>query len=132
MKIVSCFLILVFLAAAADAAETRTLTGTVTNTTAGVAATAEWELVLADDGTITGWITISAPLTSGRWPVTGMLKGAWCELTYRPTPETAVQLRGVLSATEFRGTYVFGGGGERVQFGRFQAARRTISPGTKI
>jgi hypothetical protein len=45
-------------------------------------------------------------------------------VTYHPTPETTVQLRGALSATEFRGTYIFGGGGERVQYGRFQGKVR--------
>ncbi len=106
--------------ATAFAAETRTLAGTVTNTTHEAAAPVTLELILGDDGKITGWITIEKPLTPGRWPVTGTRQGAWCEVTYHPTPETAVQFRGALSATEFRGTYVFGGKGELVQYGRFQ------------
>jgi hypothetical protein len=108
-------------AVTATAAETRTLTGTVTNTTHEVTAPVKLELVLADDGkTFTGWITVEAPLTPGRWPVTGTRQGAWCELSYKPTPDTTVQFRGALSATEYRGTYIFGGKGELVQYGRFQ------------
>ncbi len=108
-------------ASTAFAAETRTLAGTVTNTTHEATAPMTLELVMADGGKITGWITIEKPLTPGRWPVTGTRKGAWCEITYQPTPETEVKFRGALSATEFRGTYVFGGKGELVQYGRFQA-----------
>lgn len=112
-------------ASAAFASETRTLAGTVSNTTHEATAPVTLELVLADDGEkITGWITVEAPLTPGRWPFTGTRKGAWCEITYQPTPETQVQFRGALSATEFRGTYVFGGKGELVQYGRFQVKTR--------
>lgn len=114
-------LILAVAASAAFATETRTLAGTVTNTTHEATAPLTLELVMADDGKITGWITIEKPLIPGRWPVTGTRKGAWCEVSYQPTPETEVQFRGALSATEFRGTYVFGGKGELVQYGRFQA-----------
>lgn len=111
----------VVLAPAARAAETRTLAGTVTNTTHEVSAPFSLELVLADDGAITGWVTVEKPLTPGRWPITGTRKGAWCDFTYRPTPETQVQFRGALGPSEFRGTYVFGGKGELVQYGRFSA-----------
>ena len=114
-------LILAVAASAGFAAETRTLAGTVTNTTHEATAPVTLELTLGDDGQITGWITIEKPLTPGRWPVTGTRKSAWCEITYQPTPETEVTFRGALSATEFRGTYVFGGKGELVQYGRFQA-----------
>lgn len=110
-----------FTASSARAAETRTLAGTVTNTTHEVSAPFSLELIFADDGSITGWITVEAPLDAGRWPLTGSRKGAWCELTYQPKPETQLQFRGALGSQEFRGTYVFGGKGELVQYGRFSA-----------
>jgi hypothetical protein len=117
-------LLLAVAASAAFAAETRTLAGTVTNTTHEATAPMTLELVIADDDTVTGWITVEKPLTPGRWPVTGTRKGAWCDITYQPTPETQVRFRGALSAKEFRGTYVFGGKGELVQYGRFQTKVR--------
>jgi hypothetical protein len=125
MKSVSFLALILGLAISpAFAAESRTLTGSVTNTTHDVTAPMTLELVLGDDDKVSGWITISAPLQAGRWPVTGIRKGAWCEVSYQPTPDTQTQFRGALSTEEFRGTYVFGGKGELVQYGRFQAKVR--------
>lgn len=120
MKSLAHLALMLALVCSANAAETRTLAGTVTNTTHEVTAPVTLELILADDGKITGWITVDKPLTPGRWPVTGTRKGAWCEISYQPTAETQVQFRGALSTSEYRGTYVFGGKGELVQYGRFQ------------
>ncbi|MBC8041356.1 MAG: hypothetical protein H7Y06_12495 [Opitutaceae bacterium] len=124
MKSFARLALMLALGCSANAAETRTLAGTVTNTTHEATAPVTLELVFGDDDKITGWITIEKPLTPGRWPITGTRKGAWCEVRYQPTPETQVQFHGALSATEFRGTYVFGGKGELVQYGRFQTKVR--------
>ncbi|CAM3154787.1 hypothetical protein [Rariglobus hedericola] len=102
--------------------ETRLLAGTVTNTTHDVTAPVKMELIITDDGKITGWLVVEAPLQAGRWPLTGSRKGAWCEVTCKQSADTATQFRGALSATVFRGTYIFGGKGELVQYGRFQAS----------
>ena len=113
------FAVLILIAARASAAGARSLvlTGSVTNTTYDLTAPARIELTI-DGDTLTGWLQSEPPLP-GRYPVNGSTTGAWCELVGKPTPETTLQFRGLLSAADYRGTYIFGGKGERVQYGRF-------------
>jgi hypothetical protein len=106
--------------AAAIAGESRVMTGTVTNTTHDVSAPVTIELVFEGDN-VSGWLTTEAPLQAGRWPITGVRKGAWCEVICHQAPETRTHFRGVLGATEYRGTYVFSGKNEQAQYGRFHA-----------
>ncbi len=102
------------------ASTSLTLAGEITNTTHDVTAPVRFELTFAD-GPITGFLSVDKPLLAGRWPVEGTRRGAWLEIVCRQTPATRLVLRGVLSATDLRGTYIFGGAGELVQYGRFQA-----------
>ena len=101
--------------------ETLILTGTITNTTHDVSGPARFELTFEGD-TLRGFLSVEAPLLAGRWPVTGTRQGAWCELACQQSATTRTIFRGVLSSTELRGTYVYGGNGELVQYGRFRAA----------
>lgn len=108
--------------APADAApESIQLVGPITNTTRDVSAPGKFELTFEGE-TIRGFLTLEAPLGAGRWPVEGTRRGAWCEMTCAQTSGTRIVFRGVLSATELRGTFIVGGGGAIVQYGRFQAA----------
>ena len=106
---------------AGAAPATLTLAGPLTNTTQLVTAPGRFELTLAGD-TVGGFLSVEAPLPTGRWPVEGTRRGAWFELVCRPTETTRLVFRGVLSPTELRGTFISGGGGEIVQYGRFRAA----------
>ena len=103
---------------AAPAVRSLVLIGIVTNTTHDVSAPARLELTFTGEK-IAGTLVTDAPL-AGTYPITGESTGAWCELNARPTPDTLLQLRGALSASDYRGTYVFGGKNERVQYGQFQ------------
>ncbi len=106
------------------AAETLVLVGTVTNTTHDVSAPLQFELEWGEDDAegVTGFMTVEAPLTAGRWPVTGRRRGAWVELHAEQIEGTRTILRGVLDDQgRLVGTFHFGGGGYMVQFGRFQA-----------
>lgn len=114
-------------AAAPVAPAPLVLAGQITNTTHDVTAPARFELTFTED-TIGGFLTVEKPLLAGRWPVEGTRRGAWLEIICRQTPTTRVVFRGVLSATELRGTYIFGGGGELVQYGRFQTATQPAQP----
>lgn len=114
--------------AAAPAAPTPlVLAGQITNTTHDVTAPARFELTFTGD-TIGGFLAVEKPLLEGRWPIEGTRRGAWLEIVCRQTPTSRVVFRGVLSATELRGTYIFGGGGELVQYGRFQATAQPAQP----
>jgi hypothetical protein len=121
--------LLVFTAAppAAAAPPPVVLAGQITNTTRDVTAPARFELTFTGD-TIGGFLTVEKPLLEGRWPVEGTRRGAWLEIVCRQTPTTRIVFRGVLNATELRGTYIFGGGGELVQYGRFQATAQPAPP----
>jgi hypothetical protein len=121
--------LLVFTAAppAAAAPPPVVLAGQITNTTRDVTAPARFELTFTGD-TIGGFLTVEKPLLEGRWPVEGTRRGAWLEIVCRQTPTTRIVFRGVLSATELRGTYIFGGGGELVQYGRFHATAPPAPP----
>ena len=107
-------------AAPATAPQSLTLTGTVTNTTHLATAPATFELIF-DGDKITGWLTTAAPLDAGRWPIEGLRQGAWVEVNCSQAKDTRTQFRGVLSPTEFRGTYLFGGKGLLIQYGKFSA-----------
>ena len=101
--------------------ETLVLSGQITNTTQDIAGTARFELAFEGDR-IRGFLATEAPLAAGRWAVEGTRRGAWCEIVCQQTPKTRLVFRGLLSATELRGTYISGGGGELVQYGRFRAS----------
>lgn len=103
------------------------LAGQITNTTHDVTAPGRFELTFTGD-TIGGFLAVEKPLLEGRWPVEGTRRGAWIEIVCRQTPTTRIVFRGVLSATELRGTYLYGGGGELVQYGRFQATAQPAQP----
>ena len=103
------------------------LAGQITNTTHDVTASARFELTFTGD-TIGGFLAVEKPLLEGRWPVEGTRRGAWIEIVCRQTPTTRIVFRGVLSAPELRGTYLDGGGGELVQYGRFQATVQPAQP----
>ncbi len=105
----------------AAAPATLTLAGSLTNTTQLVTAPGRFELTL-DGDTVGGFLSVETPLPAGRWPVEGTRRGAWLELVCRTTATTRLVFRGVLSPTELRGTFISGGGGEIVQYGRFRAA----------
>ena len=98
-----------------------TLAGPLTNTTLLVTAPGRFELTL-DGDTVGGFLRVEAPLPAGRWPVEGTRRGAWFELACRPTATTRLVFRGVLNPTELRGTFISGGGGEIIHYGRFRAA----------
>lgn len=103
------------------ASEALVLTGEVTNTTHNVSAPVRFELTFAD-GKITGFMTVEPPLMAGRWPVEGERRGAWCEIVCRQTEDTKTVFQGVLSETSFRASFVVGGGGNMVEYGRVQAS----------
>ena len=106
---------------AGAAPATLTLAGPLTNTTLLVTAPGRFELTL-DGDTVGGFLRVDAPLPAGRWPVEGTRRGAWFELACRPTATTRLVFRGVLNPTELRGTFISGGGGEIIHYGRFRAA----------
>ncbi|GAB1489781.1 hypothetical protein MASR2M8_22350 [Opitutaceae bacterium] len=103
-------------------ADTRLLKGTLENTTHAVSAPARFELTFEGEA-VRGFLTVEAPLKAGRFPVEGTKRGAWCEVICRYEDGTRTVFRGVIDDTGYRGTYVFGGGGQLVQYGRFETAR---------
>ena len=106
-----------------QAAESRALrlVGEVVNTTHDVTAPFTLELEF-QDYTLRGFVDVQPPLSPGRWPLEGRRHGAWCEFSIRQDETTTTVFRGVLGpAGEVRGTYVVGGGGALVQYGRFWA-----------
>lgn len=103
------------------APEARVFAGHVVNTTHDVKAAARFELEFHGEA-VRGFLVVEPPLKAGRWPVEGRRRGAWCEVACRQEEDTRTVFRGVLDDTGYRGTFVFGGGGQLVQYGRFEAA----------
>lgn len=105
--------------------------GTVTSTTTSTTVTGRLELSLNGE-TINGFLTLDAPLPTGRWPVTGVRKGAWCELVcLRGWPDapdgSKTVLSGVFGAGEFRGTLLHAKKGSLLEYGRFRLRSETAA-----
>jgi len=121
ISLFTAFLILAATGGPAAAPEARVLAGHVMNTTHDVRAAARFELEFEGE-TVHGFLVVEPPLKAGRWPVEGRRRGAWCEVVCRQEEGTRTVFRGVLNETGYRGTFIFGGGGQLVQYGRFEAA----------
>lgn len=100
----------------------ETFQGTIENTTHAMSAAGRFELSF-DGETVSGFLTIEAPLKAGRFSVEGTKRGAWCEVICRYEDGTRTVFRGVVDERGYRGTFIYGGGGQLVQYGRFEAAR---------
>lgn len=88
-------------------------TATLTNRTQDTKATAG--LVLRQDGTkLTGTVTLAGKDLA----VVGKREGAWVELVWTDATGRIIQLRAVISRTDGRGTFISGGGGNLVEYGR--------------
>lgn len=96
--------------------------GTIENTTHAVTAPGVFALTFEGEA-VRGFLTVEAPLKAGRFPVEGTRRGAWCEVICRYDDGTRTVFRGVVDERGYRGTFVFGGGGQLVQYGRFETAR---------
>lgn len=119
------FYLLVMLATLHGAAPAPVLEvhrGTIENTTHTVSAAAVFELTF-DGETVRGFLTVEAPLKAGRFPIEGTRRGAWCEVVCPYGDGSRTVFRGVIDERSYRGTFVYGGGGELVQYGRFETAR---------
>lgn len=117
------FLLLALGAAAlcgAQAPRVIPLSGTVVNTTGDVSAPATLVLTL-EGGKATATLTISPPLV-GQGTLSGTFRQGWIELGGKISDTATLQLRGVMNALDFRGTYLVGIPGEPVQYGRFELA----------
>ena len=126
MKLLSLLVCLFLTATAAFAApKVVTLAGTLTNTTEEVAATAT--LVLTIDGeSVTAQLKTEKPL-NGTGAMTGRLLGGWCELSGKLAEGVVMQLRGVLNAKDFRGTYIAVTPGSLLQYGKFELVRTEVT-----
>ncbi len=100
----------------------ETFQGTIENTTHALSAPGRFELTF-DGENVRGFLTIEAPLRAGRFSVEGTRRGAWCEVICRYDDGTRTVFRGVIDERGYRGTFIYGGGGQLVQYGRFAAAR---------
>lgn len=111
--------ILFFAIVALASAEPRTvsLTGTLTNTTGDVAAPARLDITQEGEK-LSARLVTSPPLT-GTGTLTGCCLEGWCELSGSLDGGFTVKFRGVLSAREFRGTYLVRPGQGQTQYGRF-------------
>lgn len=97
--------------------------GEIVNTTHDVTAPIRLELVVEGER-LTGHVEVEPPLSAGRWPLEGRRTGAWCEFVVKQSPTTQTLFRVVWGTDgQLRGTYVFGGEGEWVQYGRLAAKR---------
>jgi hypothetical protein len=99
--------------ARAAAAETTTWNATLTNRTQSTTTLAR--LVLRQDGTK---LTGTATLEGKELKVEGTRNGAWIELVWTDANGRITQLRAVLSRVDARGTFISGGGGNLVDYGR--------------
>jgi hypothetical protein len=106
------------LAGASAAPPAVSLTGTLTNTTAGVAAPARLEIVR--DGTTLSARLVTLPPLSGTGALQGICLDGWCELGGKLDGGFAVKLHGVMNAASFRGTYVVTPASGPTQYGRFE------------
>lgn len=109
-------------AAPASAPVVESFKGTIENTTHAVSGAGLFELTFEGEA-VRGFLTIEAPLKAGRFSVEGTKRGAWCEVICRYDDGTRTVFRGVIDDRGYRGTYVYGGGGQLVQYGRFEASR---------
>lgn len=131
MKRSFLFLLLALLGTthASAAPQTIRLSGELTNTTGDVSAPVE--LVLTIDGEkVIAQLRTSPPLT-GSGTLTGELRGGWCQLAGKLNEGFAIQLRGVINAQDFRGTYIAAVPGSLLQYGKFQLARESVAPKQK-
>lgn len=114
------FLLALLLAAASAFAAPRTLTftGTLTNTTADLAAPATLVLTI-DAGKLTATLHTEPPLT-GAGALTGRIVGGWCELSGELAEHLRIQFRGAFNDRDFRGTYTATLPNALVQYGTFQ------------
>jgi hypothetical protein len=118
MKTLILFLVLL-MPALADS-RTLHLTGTLTNTTVEVVASAQLEIT-QDGEKLSAQLVTAAPL-SGTGTLTGRCLDGWCELSGTLDGGFIAKFRGVLSAREFRGTYVVTVSPGQTQYGRFSFA----------
>jgi hypothetical protein len=102
----------------AEPARTVVLEGTVTNTTADVAAKARLVLTITGEK-VSAMLTTEQPLM-GRGRIEGTMQGGWCELAGKLEEGFQIQFRGVLNAVDYRGTYLAAVPQTPVQYGSFQ------------
>jgi len=121
MKLLSWFFLSLFAVfAATGAPRTVTLVGSLTNTTVDVSADAT--LVLTIDGeNLTAQLKTEQPL-SGTGTLEGRILGGWCDLHGQLEEGVTLQLRGVLNAKDFRGTYIAAVPDSLLQYGKFELA----------
>lgn len=121
MKRLSWFFLSLFAIFAATAQpRTVTLVGSLTNTTVDVSADAT--LVLTIDGeNLTAQLKTEQPL-SGTGTLEGRILGGWCDLHGQLEEGVTLQLRGVLNAKDFRGTYIAAVPDSLLQYGKFELA----------
>jgi hypothetical protein len=97
-----------------------TLAGTMVDTTADAFAPATLVLTVEGDRA-TATLKVAPPL-AGEGTLQGSFRQGWIEIAGRISATTTVQLRGVMNALDFRGTYLAGTPGEPVHYGRFEFA----------
>jgi len=107
-------------AAAAPAPRVVSLTGRMVNTTSDVSAPATLELTFEGEK-VTAGFKVTAPLV-GTGTLAGTFRQGWLELAGKISATATIQLRGVMNALDYRGTYIVGIPGEPVQYGRFELA----------
>lgn len=122
MKPLTWFFLSLFTVLAVTAApHTITLSGTLTNTTVEVSAPATLELMI-DGEKLTAKLKTEQPL-SGTGTLEGRILGGWCDLHGQLDKGVTLQLRGVLNAKDFRGTYLAAVPDSLLQYGKFELAR---------
>jgi len=128
MKLISGFFLSLFaVIAATGAPRTITLAGTLTNTTEEVSADAT--LVLTIEGEkLTVRLKTEPPL-SGTGTLEGRILGGWCDLHGQLDEGVVLQLRGVLNAKDFRGTYLAAVPGSLLQYGKFELVQAETAEG---
>lgn len=119
----TCALVCATSLLAASATRSLGLAGTLTNTTADADGKARLSLVITGEKA-TATLKCEPPLTgSGR--LEGSFRHGWLELSGKLDEGYTLQLRGVLNARDYRGTYVAAVPGSPVQYGKFQLAIET-------
>lgn len=107
-------------ATAAPAPRVVSLAGRMVNTTNDVSAPAS--LVLTFEGEkVTAEFKVTAPLV-GNGTLAGSFRQGWLELAGKISATATIELRGVMNALDYRGTYLVSFPGEPVQYGRFELA----------